>query len=383
MKRTHTFAGMIFVLCFAAALACFGLGSASAEADLSLKTYVPEAADFLNYWGGASDLSPEDGDGVYTFAHASFVVPMKGDEIRMNTLFKLLSKKTVEEGGDNVDGWLTYSFSNEPGVDGKDNSFPFNGGLKTGYFLHITNYSGTTAPNCVEVQVVKNTDGVCETFHTFFLDNALNVPLTLELTKGEDGFYDLTFTRIDDGTVLGSQEDLALDETLFVNEQGQTFFSTAIYEGPGCDEQHWEHRGMAIFSAEVYTKDASAAEITLTPESMEYTEGTTSYKPEVTVKVGSETLSDNEDYYVLFSDNTGVGTASATVIFIGDYAGNTSMVKEFEITEATTPGPGDSSDPENPDKDPDKKGCGSEIFAGSALIAVLALGGSCLLKKRS
>ena len=32
MKRTHTFAGMIFVLCFTVALACFGLGSASAEA---------------------------------------------------------------------------------------------------------------------------------------------------------------------------------------------------------------------------------------------------------------------------------------------------------------------------------------------------------------
>mgnify|MGYP000881898525 CR=1 FL=1 len=233
-----------------------------------------------------------------------------------------------------MDGWVTYSFSASPAQAGNDKSYPYFGGGGNGYFLHITNYSGTTAPNCVEVQVVKSVEGATETIRTFFLDNALNEKLDFSLAKGTDGKYSLTFAKASDDSVLKSETGLELDAALFINERGQTFLSTAIYEG--CDGNHWEHRGMAVFSMQAYTYDAASAEVTLSEDKYEFEEGKT-YKPAVTVKVGTKTLAADEDYYVEYADNKAVGTGKAIVYFINEYAGNSSIEKAFVIEEKQAP----------------------------------------------
>ena len=188
MRRLKNWMSAVLALtmtAFAAAAATATVAGCAEEAPaMSAKTYVPEKVDLVDYYGGGGDV---DGGGFTTFAHAGLLVPFEGTKVEMETQFKLLSKKTVEEGGDNVDGWVTYSFSASPAQAGNDKSYPYFGGGGNGYFLHITNYSGTTAPNCVEVQVVKSVEGATETIRTFFLDNALNEKLDFSLAKGTDG----------------------------------------------------------------------------------------------------------------------------------------------------------------------------------------------------
>lgn len=343
-KLTKLACLLVGIMMFAAMFAVTPAFADEPAETYSAKTYVPEAADFVNYWGGVGDLSEDDGDGIFTFAHAAFTVPMKGAEIKMNTLFKLLSKKSVADGGDGIDGWVTYSFSKQPGGNKEDNTFPYYSGAVDGIFLHITNYSGTTAPNCVEVQVVKRENGeFAPIVPTFFLDNAVNVPMTLSLVKAENGKYTLTFTKIADGTVLKKVEEIEINEALFVNEKGQTFFSTAIYEADGCDGQHWLHRGVAVFSAEVYTPDLTNAVITLEQTEYEFDETVTAYKPAVTVKFGEKTLENNVDYFVTYKNNKEIGTAEVIVAFIGEYAGNASKTVTFEIKEKENSSSGDQS----------------------------------------
>lgn len=376
---------MMFAATFAVTTTAFAQEATTETVTYSAKTYVPEKSDFVNYWGGVDNLSEENGGGIFTFAHSAFTVPMEGKNIKMNTLFKLLSKKAVAEGGDNVDGWVTYSFSTQPSGD-KDNSFPYYGGSGNGYFLHITNYSGTTAPNCVEVQFVKMQNNETSLVSSFFLDNALNVPVTLSLAKGEST-YSLTFTKMtDDGTVLKKVDGLELDESLFINAKGQTFFSTAIYEGAGCDGNHWEHRGLAVFSAEVYTVDLAQAIVTLEATEYEYDETINAYKPEVTVVNGATTLTENTDYFVTYKNNKAVGTAEAVITYIGEYTGNASKTVTFEIKENETEQPTTSeptSTPETPE-DPatsEDNGCAGGIGV-STFASVLGFAVLLVAKKR-
>lgn len=73
------------------------------------------------------------------------------------------------------------------------------------------------------------------------------------------------------------------------------------------------------------------AEVTLDPTSDTY-DGT-EHKPSVTVKLNEETLTEDTDYTVSYSDNTNAGTATVTVTGIGDYTG--SQTVEFTIDPAT------------------------------------------------
>lgn len=388
MRRLKNWMSAVLALtmtAFAAAAATATVSGCAEEAPaMSAKTYVPEKVDLVDYYGGGGDV---DGGGFTTFAHAGLLVPFEGTKVEMETQFKLLSKKTVEEGGDNVDGWVTYSFSASPAQAGNDKSYPYFGGGGNGYFLHITNYSGTTAPNCVEVQVVKSVEGATETIRTFFLDNALNEKLDFSLAKGTDGKYSLTFAKASDDSVLKSETGLELDAALFINERGQTFLSTAIYEGEGCDGNHWEHRGMAVFSMQAYTYDAASAEVTLSEDKYEFEEGKT-YKPAVTVKVGTKTLAADEDYYVEYADNKAVGTGKAIVYFINEYAGNSSIEKAFVIEEKQAPADSStssgasSSESATSEKDSSGGGCGSSVAIGSVLLALAAGGAGALLIRR-
>lgn len=304
---------------------------------LSVKSYVPDQYDFHDYWGGIGDIEPEFGDGVTTFAHITGYVPFKGDAIRMRTSFMLLSANSIENGGDGVDSWLTYSFSAQPGGSA-DNSFPYYAGGASGYFLHITNFSSTAVPNVVEMQFVKSVDGVfSNVVPNFFVDNIVtnggvlaNDPIVfdLELVKTE-GFYSLTFTNVETETVIKKIENIELDDALFMNSLGQTFFSTALYEGAGCDGNHWEHRGLKIHSYDAYTYDATDAVITLDNETFEY-DGL-SHRPNVSVTVNDVALVKDVDFYTEGTSIAEIGEGKVQVYFINNFAGNPMVEKTFNV----------------------------------------------------
>lgn len=111
-----------------AATATTVAGCAEDAPAMSAKTYVPEKVDLVDYYGGGGDV---DGGGFTTFAHAGLLVPFEGTKVEMETQFKLLSKKTVEEGGDNVDGWVTYSFPRRPHRRAATSPIPISGAAET------------------------------------------------------------------------------------------------------------------------------------------------------------------------------------------------------------------------------------------------------------
>ena len=371
----------------------------------SVKEYTPDQYDFVDFYGASGDIAPEEGDGVTTFAHAGLITPLDGSNISLNTQFMLLSKKAVEEGGDGIDGWVTYSFSKTPADIATDQSYPYYGSTTSGIFFHITNYSGTTAPNCVEVQVVQSVDGATTTLGVTFIDNIENVMLNFSLAEEEDGQYTLALSKMEDGTQLYKQENLVLDKSLFVNENGATYFSTAIYEADGCDGNHWEHRGLAIFSVGAYTADVSAENVTISQTEYTYEEGV-KCKPEVTVTVGETMLVENVDYVLEYIDNDVVGTAKVKVSFCGVYGGNAVVEKTFEIVEPeenipndpVTPGDSSSADSNDSSSTMDDNsssgvasddgtteepaiGCLSSVGFGM-IGALLALGGVAIFTKK-
>ena len=373
---------------------------AYAEAPTSIpkskKSIITDTTDYVDFYGAMGSCYDETyGDGTFTFAHAGLTVPLKGDEIRIENSIKLKSAKSVEDGGDGVDGWLTYSFSAEPCKPGPDNCIPNYAGMHVGYFFHVTNYSGTTAPNCVEIQAVKaykndkgsirtqeiwtgnkfvngiiNNTGVLKTDGKIFLDFAL-------VKNQQNEHYIFTMT-VKGNENPACQWDLGiLDESLFINEQGQTYFSTAIYEQ--CDAtDHHDHRGIEIYHVDAYTFDATGATITLEEGPFYYDDGV-SIKPEVTVKLGDYTLIKNTDYYIQYKNNKEVGTASVTIGFMGDFLGNDAVTKEFEIVEKPTPDDDSEGDKEQSNT---KKGCGGSIIASSIVISSVALAGIGLLAFR-
>ncbi len=355
--------------------------------DLSVKKYVPQASDFINYWGGVSDLSPSNGGGVFTFAHASMTVPLKADDVAFTTNLRIPSTESVENGGDGIDGWVTISFSATPGEEGKDNTFPYFVGAKRGLYLQIGNVSKTGVPNRAWVRVYKKTtdeaftgDQIAEIFvDDLLVYNGNEVSVKFGLHREQDGQYRLTMIGVSDETEY-LNEILDLSDVTFANGKGQTYFSTAIYEG-GCTEgEHSAHRGIAIFDANVYTMDASAAQVTLSETSFVYEEGV-AHKPVPTVKIGDVTLANNTDYYVQYKNNRDVGTATAVITFIGEYTGNASVEKTFTIAAPSSDNDDDNSGDNNGDNngtgtdtaESGKKGCKSSIGAGFGYAGMAAL----------
>ena len=243
---------LISVLSVAAMLAV-GLGFALAPetvvstsaADLTytVSDYVPSTADEYDPYGAMGDINPADGDGVTTFAHAGLKTPLEGANISMNTSFTLLPKTTV-------DGWLTYSFTSSPVT--ADSQIPNYGANAKGIFFHITNNSSANAPNCVEVQFVQNNGSNVGIAASVFLDNAVGVAINFSLAKQSDGTYTWKITRLSDNVVLKTVSGLAFDESLFVNANGQTYFSTALY---GSDNGNAPaNRGLNVYSVKKYAE---------------------------------------------------------------------------------------------------------------------------------
>ncbi len=308
--------------------ACLVHAETTTERTYSTKDYVPVKADMVDYYNVVSEATS---GGVSTFAHAGLAVPLKGDAIEFNTQFKLLSTQSVADGGDATDSWLTYSFSSSA-AGATDSTFPYYGSAGYGYFLHITNVSKTNL-NCVEVQVVEKGDSTT-IIQKDYLDNAVGVPITISLKKAsDDSLYDLTFTRISDGSVLKTMSDLALTDSLFMSGTGQTYVSNAFYCACGGDCS--SHRQVQFNSIKAHTKDISAEEVSLSQDVYDYTENTT-YTPDVTVTLDGSVLDASSNYTVSYSNNDAVGTATATVKFIGsEYAGNV-IEKNFTIRSVAT-----------------------------------------------
>jgi hypothetical protein len=293
---------------------------------------------------------------------------------------------------------LTYSFSKNVVDITSDGTIPSYASGADGVFLHITNYSGNTAPNCVEMQIVQRLNGNTQTVSTSFVDNIIDVRMTFSLAQVEDT-YTLTLYKMDTTETIKTISGLALNSEAFVNDKGQTFVSTAIYEGAGCDGNHWEHRGLSIYSVQAYNEDIGASDVVLSQT--EYTYEDVACTPDVTVTVGGVELVNGVDYAVEYLNNNAVGIATAKVVFYGTLGGNV-VEKEFVINAAPVVEPPSSEDqtstpdasvdegnssveaPATSDKNADKgNGCGSVITLGS-VATLLALGGVVLfVKKRS
>lgn len=387
---------LLSTLAVGALIAVVALGTnagltVSAEEGISLaeKQYVPDKFDFVDFYGAVGDIEKDKGDGVTTFAHAGLITPLNASNIKMNTSFNLLSKKTVAEGGDDVDGWLTYSFSKTPADISSDNTIPSYANSTDGLFFHITNYSGTTAPNCVEVQVVQRINGTTTTLETKFVDNAIDVRVSFSLTKGEDGKYTWTLKKMGTDDVVYTLGNLALNEEAFVNEKGQTFLSTAIYEGKGCDGEHYKHRDFSVYSVTAFNENITADSVTLAQSEYTYEEGV-KHSPGVTVELNGNTLINGEDYEVEYLNNEAVGTATAKVVFHGLYGGN-EVSKEYTIKEAEkTDGSGTGSSDANSssgtgtDKPEERNdiGCSGSMGVASVAGIALVLGSLVVFKKR-
>ena len=252
-------------------------------------------------------------------------------------------------------------------------------------------FSGIVEEYVEVVRVVKELENLHLTLKCSFVDelktdqSISHNGVCLTVVSIQDGTYTVTISKLDDSTVLKNVAGLELNKALFVNELGQTFFSTAIYEGAGCDGNHWEHREVCVYSVKAYTKDAAAAVVTLEQDSYEFEEGTT-YKPAVTVTLNGKTLVDNTDYYVEWVDNKAVGTASVYVYFIGEYAGNEKAVKTFTITEAQPENPGsdttDTGSSEPTTSEPETNGCVAGMGFASLAISFAALAGAVVIKRR-
>lgn len=185
---------------------------------------------------------------------------------------------------------------------------------------------------------------------------------------------------------------------MFINQNGQTYLSSAIYEGNGCNGEHWNHRGLKIYDMDVFTLDATNTNVTLSQTEYIYEEGKI-YKPEVTVTINDEKLVKDVDYYLEYQNNKAVGKAKAIVNFIGQYAGNEAKVVEFDIINKQEPDVPSVEPSEEPSNEPssssveqqtssnnnekpnnNKKGCKGEATATGFIL--LALIGALFTKKR-
>ena len=90
----------------------------------------------------------------------------------------------------------------------------------------------------------------------------------------------------------------------------------------------------AIRTINIESADISNMEITLAKDSYIYTG--TEIEPQITVANNGKTLEEGVDYVVNYTDNIDVGTATVTIIGIGNYVGV--ITKNFEITPAEITG---------------------------------------------
>ena len=81
----------------------------------------------------------------------------------------------------------------------------------------------------------------------------------------------------------------------------------------------------------VVTKDSNSLEVTLNQAQFEYTGA--EIKPTITIKDVGTTLVNGTDYDITYANNVNAGTATATIIYKGNYTGK--VEKTFEITKKT------------------------------------------------
>lgn len=103
------------------------------------------------------------------------------------------------------------------------------------------------------------------------------------------------------------------------------------WAGTGFDEALCKISNV-YFYANIIKKDISTTHVTL--QRTEYTYDGTAKKPGVTVSDGMSILVQDTDYTVVYSNNTNVGNATATITGIGNYTGIVS--KSFVIVPAQT-----------------------------------------------
>lgn len=350
---------------------------------LSAKTYVPNKFDFIDYYDCVGDVDEQYGGGAFTCAYAGMLVPLNGRKVVMDTSFKEYSNQSAEVGGDGVDAWLTYSFGATPAAAESDHSFPQFMGAD-GYYINVINVSKTEVPNCAQLQIFKvENKALTSVAGPVFIDGYVNKAFTLVIEKGEGKNYVLSVKDGENTVMISGQDSVSfeIDERLWMNEKGQTFFSTAIYEGPECTESdHSEHRGINVYSFEAFTYDADGAVVTLDKDEYEYDEDTVSYRPNVTVVLGDTALVKNVDYEVNYKDNKEAGTAKVIVTFINGYAGNADVEKTFVI-KAATPATSEET-PADSVENGDSAGCFGGIGVASVIAGAIVFGAAILLKRK-
>ena len=124
----------------------------------------------------------------------------------------------------------------------------------------------------------------------------------------------------DEDLVEGQDYELVYEDNIEAGEATVTIKGIGKYEG----------EVVRTFMIEQSYIDLSEALVTLGQTSYEYTGS--EIKPELTVTLDEENLTEDTDYKISYSNNIRVGQASVTVTGIGDYTG--SITKNFTITEA-------------------------------------------------
>lgn len=280
--------------------------------------YSPLHSEVKDYYGMGSEIE----GGIRMAADATLAVPMNGSDIEFVTTFNLQSANSIANGGDGVDTWLTYSFTKS--IPSNGNAIPSNAHANQGLYFVITNFSGASAPNTVEVQVHMN--GYHDADPKFFLDNAVNTKIIFSLEKTPDGKFDLTFKNYETGTILFTAPGNDLNEDDFVNNLGQTYLSTAMWTSNGSVRPTVD-----VFSLNKLANNANGIEVTLSEDEFVY--NGQEQVPVITATFGDIVLSEGVDYIVNITDNLNVGTAQVMVTLIGDYDRQV-IVKNFNIIAA-------------------------------------------------
>lgn len=315
------------VMQYNASSTIFGAYASASQGALTLykADYMAQASQYSPRYEEVRDFygigGPIEG-GIRMAADASLAVPMNGADIEIVTTFNLQSANSVANGGEGVDTWLTYSFTKQVPANG--DAIPSNAHSNRGLYFVITNYSGTAAPNTVEVQVHLN--GYHDEDPKFFLDNAVNTKIVISLEKTFDGKFNLTFKNHASGTVLFSAPNNVLSESDFVNEHGQTYLSTAMWTNNGSVRPTVD-----VFGVNKLAPKVSGVEVSLDEETFVY-DGE-EHEPVATVTLDEVTLVEDVDYVVDYTNNINVGSGQVAVTLIGEFDQQV-ITKDFAITAA-------------------------------------------------
>ena len=149
-------------------------------------------------------------------------------------------------------------------------------------------------------------------------------------------------------TVTGS---LSRDEGEDVEEDGYAYdVGTLKVNGDNGNYEVEIADNDAVFM--INPKPISAADVTVTLDKTEYTEDSDGVEPEITVKYGTKTLEEDDDYEVAFSNNTKHGTGLATLTGIGNYTGTRTV--SFKIKKDHSGSSGGSSGSSSSDDEEDE-----------------------------